>query len=99
MVFPKRKVYKYFYDSSISYRTERPFLLRFLLKHPDYNIPPVHPTAGKFAIDIERYALPLVDVNYNLHWLRDNFEPHDTYVHNILLFEITEEDLQKKGLK
>ncbi len=99
LLFPKREVYKYFYDSTISYRTERPFLQRYLLDHPDYSLPPAEPKAGKYAIDIERFAQPLIDTTYNLHWMFDNFEPDGTYQHNILLFDISEADLKAKGLK
>ncbi len=98
LLYPKRLVYKYFYDSSISYRAERQSLDKFLKDHPDYSLPPIKPAAGKYAIDIERMALPLVDTAYDLRWLHKNFEPYDHYRHSILLYNITEDDLRAKGL-
>lgn len=87
LIWSKHKVYKYLYDSSVSYGQGKPRLREFLKAHPDYRLPGDRPAPGKYAIDLETVASPLSD--NQAAWLRDHFEPSGHYRFVVLLYDIS----------
>lgn len=93
LLWPKHLAYRKLFDSSISYGHAKPYLDRFLQLNPEYKRPTSTPAAGKFAIDLETVAAPLNA--HGLQWLHTLKPPHAHYMHVVLLYEVTEADLQK----
>ncbi len=91
-LLPKKEVYRYLYDSSVSYGQTSPYLHRFLQQHPDYTVPDSIPRKGKYAVDMEALADP--HNRHRLNWLYKNFEPTGQYMYTIILFEVNENELK-----
>lgn len=98
LVLNKTKVYKLLRDSSIDYGQSRPWVKGFLRNNPSYKIPTHKPDTGRFAITIGDLYAEHEGPLKNIAWLRENFAPNGNYCHTILLFEVTQADLQSKGL-
>lgn len=97
LIWHKERVYEKLYDSSISYCQAPALLNRFLQQHPEYKRPTAAPSAGKFAIEIDAVAHPLN--KDGLQWLYRLKPPFGHYMHVVLLYEVTEADLQKVSTK
>lgn len=93
LIWPKSKVYQYINDSSIYYMHNQLFAEEFIGKHPEYTLPDSLPKPGKYAVPMEWIASDWD--TWKLAWLKDNFEPEGLYLHTILLYHVTQEDLQK----
>jgi hypothetical protein len=96
LFWPKKIVYRYLNDSSVSYQHAGPYLKKFLAANPDYRLPGAVPAPGKYAVLMEYLANE--HNTYGYKWLYQHFEPSGHYLYNIALFEISEADLKKKGL-
>lgn len=96
LFWPKKIVYRYLNDSSVSYQHAGPYLKKFLAANPDYRLPGAVPAPGKYAVLMEYLANE--HDTYGYKWLYQHFEPSGHYLYNIALFEISEADLKKKGL-
>jgi len=96
LFWPKHMVYRYVHDSTVSYAQSTPYLQKFLAENPEYKLAPTAPQAGRFALLVDQYAASFNRFGYD--WLYKNFEPVGHYMHNVLLFEITEASLREKGL-
>jgi hypothetical protein len=96
LFWPKHLVYRYVNDSTIDYDQSVVYLNRFLSEHKDYQLPPHQPGPGKFAINV-RYLTASYN-RFGYEWLYKHFEPVGHYMHNVLLFEISEASLREKGL-
>jgi|GEM_PF-607799 len=100
LLLNKTMVYKTIRDSSIDYGQADPLLRKFLKEHPDYAYPMSTPAAGKFAITVFTLTDAYTGVAWKDYgWLNNNFTPVDNYMFTILLFDVTEAQLQSKGLK
>lgn len=97
LIWHKEQVYEKLYDSSVSYCQAEAFLQTFLQKHPEYKRPGTTPAAGKFAVELEAVANPLNA--RGLQWLLQLKKPSGHYMHVVLLYEVTEADLQKARSK
>jgi hypothetical protein len=96
LFWPKHLVYRYVHDSTVSYAQSQPYLNKFLAENPGYKLAPTTPQAGRFALLVDQYAASFNRFGYD--WLYKNYEPVGHYMHNVLLFEITEASLREKGL-
>ncbi len=97
LIWHKEQVFEKLYDSSVSYCQAEAFLQTFLQKHPEYKRPGTTPAAGKFAVELEAVANPLNA--RGLQWLLQLKKPSGHYMHVVLLYEVTEADLQKARSK
>ncbi len=94
---PKKALYKYFGDSNINYGHVAKYLNEYLHKHSEYKRITESPAAGKYAVDVSEIYGPR---NYPRSWWIRHFEPSGLYRHSVLLYEITEQDLEKlKGIE
>ena len=91
LIWPKTKVYYYLNDSSIHYGHDDFLSDEFITKHPEYQKPDSIPKPGKYAVIMERVTLPWN--HWKLNWL-NNFEPEGLYKHNVMLYNITEADIE-----
>lgn len=91
------KVYKVMASSNIDFGQSAYRLEAFLRKNPDYRIPDSIPRPGKYIQGVDAY-LGLME-KYRIPWLNDHFKPVGQFDHSFLLFDITEDELRKKGLR
>lgn len=91
------KVYKVMAGSNIDFGQSAYRLADFLQKNPEYRVPDTVPRPGRYIQGVDAY-LGLMD-KYRIPWLNDHFQPVGEFDHGFLLFEVTEADLRKKGLR
>jgi len=93
----RKNAYKYLADSNLDWGHTRLAVRKFLSEHPEVKAGasvPKLPGAGTFLIGSNE-LLGLLSKEEEHAWLRDHFEPvrHVAYSH--LLFEVTQEDVNR----
>ncbi len=96
LVIDKKDVYKIFADSNLDWGQGKEYLKKFLKNNKGIEIPGPVPKAGKFIVSSNDY----IGLNSypDITWLR-RFKPVDEVYFSYLLFDITEQDLQKYNFK
>jgi hypothetical protein len=95
---PKQTLYLRMNDSSLTYCNDANIYRYFLRQHPQYQYPTALPSAGKFALRLDE-CNSYSPVNGPLScWLLRYFTPVGHYKSTILLFDISEEDIQSLPL-
>lgn len=84
-------------DSNLDYRQGEYYLNKFLAGNPAIQYAPQVPASGRFIISTNN--LLDLDGKTNYQWLRDNFTPVKHLVFAYLIFEVSEKDLLKRGLR
>jgi len=94
----KKMVYTTMNDANIDYGQVRSKVKTFIQQHPEYSLPTIIPSAGKFIVPVNK-LLPNADPSpaaVSYPWLQP-FTPAAHYEYALLLYNITEEDLHRAG--
>ena len=97
----KKTVYRKIMDSSIDYGQSDSSVSSFIAAHPGYKAESPFPAPGKYAVPMDHVLNGhLKDKNsYNPYEWYQKLEPSGLHRNVVLLFDITEEDLEKAGLR
>ena len=99
LILKKENVINYMRDASVDYCLFNNKVDRYLEGHPGYKEPTSKPEAGKYIVPIIRVTCKYPDVPVNdLTWLRENFKPVGHYYHSLLIYEVSNEDLDRLKL-
>ncbi len=92
LVTDKKDAYKIFADSNLDWGQGQKYLQKYLQKNKSVEIPGPVPKAGKYIVSANNY----IGLNSypDISWLR-RFKPADEVYFSYLLFNISEQDLQK----
>jgi len=102
LVWDRRQAYKILSDSNLRWGQNRWYLQQYLDSHPDAILFPGKPRAGTLVVGAGRLVGIFHPEEYR--WLRENFEPVDHVAYSFLVYEISQEELdkipgEKKSLK
>ncbi len=91
---PRQTLYRRMNDSSLTYCHDARIYAYFLHTHPEYRYPPALPAAGKFALRLSDCNSYMPEGGPLSCWLLQYFTPVSHYKSTILLFNISEKDIQ-----
>ena len=92
-ILNKKMAYQVMADSNLDLGQAKRWLQAFLREQPDYKPAPLAPAAGKFYIGVND-LLDLYDEG-NYLWLSEHFKPSGHIAHSILIFNISETEVEK----
>jgi Dolichyl-phosphate-mannose-protein mannosyltransferase len=98
LLWNKQNVFRHINDSGIDYGQSEWYLKDYLKVHPEIEYAPEQPTAGKFIVRITHLCNWWKARPNHYLWLW-SFQPSDHYKHAFLIYEISNGDLQKAGLR
>lgn len=90
----KKTVYRKIYDSSVDYGQSDSSVSYFIKQHPEYKRPTPVPAVGRFAVLTGEMLNTYLRNTWQYKWYLA-MEPKGHYRYTVLLFDITEEDLEK----
>jgi energy-coupling factor transporter transmembrane protein EcfT len=93
LVSDRRMAYKILADSNLDWGQANHYLRRYWEEHPEIIIEPDGPTAGKIVVSAND-VVGITAKPPTYAWLRDNFEPVDTIAYAILVYDLTEGQIQ-----
>ncbi|MFC2163898.1 ArnT family glycosyltransferase [Acidobacteriota bacterium] len=96
LVGDRKMAYKILADSNIDWGQNEWYLKKYRKNNPDVILRPNGPTWGKLVVGVNELVGILLEDKYA--WLRENFEPVDHIAYSYLIFDISEDDLERAKL-
>ena len=92
----KEKAYRIFYNTNIDFGQCREDAEAFIRNNAGFRFPSSQPKPGKYIISLNDLIGACNDDKAKIAWLRDNFEPYGHFHYSYLLFDISEEEFNRK---
>lgn len=93
LVWDRKMAYKILADSNIDWGQNEWYLEKYRKNNPDVIFQPNGPISGKFVVSVNELVGILSAHKYI--WLRENFEPADHIAYSYLVFDLSDDDLER----
>ena len=96
LVWDRTQAYTILADSNIDWGQNGSYVAEYQARHPDHVFEPEKPTAGTILVRVNQLTAVTGDPN-RYRWLREHFKPIDHVAHAVLVYRVTETDLERIG--
>lgn len=93
-VWDRKTAYKYLADSNLDWGQSRDYLKQYMADHPDAKYEPLKIKTGQIVVSVDD-LLGISDSPTQFAWLRENFEPVDTVAYSYLVYDVSQQDLDR----
>lgn len=93
-VWDKTQTYKILADSNLDWGQSQSDADRYFAEHPEAKAPSARPESGQFLISVNRLVGITTDPQ-RFAWLRENFEPAGTVANSYLIYNISQDEINR----
>ena len=94
LVGDRRRAYRILADSNLDWGQHVWYFQQYLATHPDSVVEPEQPTAGTILVGVNMLT-GVAGEPERFRWLRDHFAPVDHIAHAVLVYRVSEKELER----
>jgi 4-amino-4-deoxy-L-arabinose transferase-like glycosyltransferase len=94
LIGDRRQAYRILADSNLDWGQHVWYFQRYMAAHPESVVEPERPTAGTILVGVNMLT-GVAGEPERFRWLRDNFTPVDHIAHAVLVYQVSEEELER----